>query len=521
MAIEEPVFTLSSYSITTVTDTTVEIEVSGSWITKQINGNAGDVTIVSQSDPTDTVTASVTYASYSGTTTATITASSLTPGTSYSIAACTGYIFYDQSRFDITSEITFTTTEPVDDKKYLNKRGLAHYDEITKAREQEFSIGQGSVSPVFDGMAPVRTIEWNIATANYRPIYTIANTGLTYMNLDATIAYRITVTGTNIHQVMDVVDHWHNPINYPISSVFMRTLSTAAATTGIRYLRAVYPTSSYLNNSTYPLGMEIYPYNSTSRHIKIEVFKDNSIVTWNTSLASSSIYVNSTYNGYNSIETYTNRGWKFRQPLQMYASSAGSASYMTDFESVNTAASELKTGATALVAGHYAYLADDGLVYDISNKTKNIAMGESKVGFINSAVAANTAISYTYWRAISRPNATQVGYISHGTLALGNRVFLRCTLDSSGNVHSDNYLSTTMSAGYTWMPFGWARSTTTLYVDTRFPKFYTLDSNGKLTHIDGKEIAGGGGSSYTAGDGIKIENGVISLDLTNANNVSY
>lgn len=389
-----------------------------------------------------------------------------------------------------TSTLTLTVLEP-DDESYLNKRGLTHYDEVTKAREQEFSIGQGSVSPVFDGMTPVRTIEWNIATAAYRPIYTIANTGLTYMNLDATIAYRITVTGTNIHQVMDVVDHWHNPINYPISSVFMRTLSTTAATTGIRYLRAVYPTSSYLNNSTYPLGMEIYPYNSTSRHIKIEVFKDNSIVTWNTSLASSSIYVNSTYNGYNSIETYTNRGWKFRQPLQMYANSAGSASYMTDFESVNTAASELKTGATALVAGHYAYLADDGLVYDISNKTKNIAMGESKIGFINSAVAANTAISYTYWRAISRPNATQVGYISHDTLALGNRVFLRCTLDSSGNVHSDNYLSTTMSAGYTWMPFGWARSTTTLYVDTRFPKFYTLDSNGKLTHIDGKEIAAG------------------------------
>ena len=118
----------------------------------------------------------------------------------------------------VGSSILTLNVAEADDKKFLNKRGLAHYDEITKAREQEFSIGQGSVSPVFDGMTPVRTIEWNIATANYRPIYTIANTGLTYMNLDATIAYRITVTGTNIHQVMDVVDHWHNPINYPLSS---------------------------------------------------------------------------------------------------------------------------------------------------------------------------------------------------------------------------------------------------------------------------------------------------------------
>ena len=114
---------------------------------------------------------------------------------------------------------------------------------------------------------------------------------------------------------------------------------------------------------------------------------------------------------------------------------------------------------------------------------------------MNSNVAANTAISHTYWRAISRPNATQVGYIPHDTLALGNRVFLRCTMDANGNVHSDNRLSTTMSAGYTWMPFGWARSATTLYADTRFPMFYTLDANGKLTHINGKEVAGSGAAS--------------------------
>jgi hypothetical protein len=174
----------------------------------------------------------------------------------------------------------------------------------------------------------------------------------------------------------------------------------------------------------------------------------------------------------------------------MYASNAGYAGYISDFEAVNTSAGELKTGATALTAGHYAFLADDGLVYDISNTAKNIAMGESKVGFMNSGVAANTAISYTYWRAISRPNATQVGYIPHDTLALGNRVFLRCTMDANGNVHSDNRLSTTMSAGYTWMPFGWARSASTLYVDTRFPMFYTLNADGKLTHINGKEVAG-------------------------------
>lgn len=375
--------------------------------------------------------------------------------------------------------------------KYLNYNGLGYYDDKIKAREQEFAIGQGSTNPVFDEMIPVKTFEWDVSDATYRPIYQMANTGWTYINMDITLAYRITVTGTNIDSVTDVVERWHNPVNYPITSMFCRTLSTSAATTGLRYLRAVYPVAGYLNNSTYPLGTEIAMYNTTARHVKVEVFKDNSKVTWNTTKPSGPIYVSGTYNGNNALTAYDTRGWRFRQPAQMYAQNAGYASYISDFEAVNTAAGELKSGATALVAGHYAYLADDGLVYDISNKTKNIAMGESKIGFMNSAVNANTSIGYTVWRAISRPNATQFGYFRHDTMVLGNRVFLRCTMDSSGNVHSDNYLSNTMSAGYTWMPFGWARSATTLYVDTRFPMFYTLDSSGKLTHINGKQINAG------------------------------
>lgn len=383
--------------------------------------------------------------------------------------------------------LTITVTSP-DDESFLNKRGLTHYDGNVKARAQKFAIGQGSTNPVFDDMTPVRTIEWDVSDNTYRPIYQMANTGWTYINMDITLAYRITVTGTNINSVTDVVDRWHNPVNYPITSMFCRTLSNAAATTGLRYLRAVYPTAAYLNNATYPLGTEIAMYNTTARHVKIEVFKDDSQVTWNTTKPSGPIYVSSTYNGNSILTAYDARGWRFRQPLQMYANTAGSADYITNFEATSVAAGELKNGATALVAGHYAYLADDGLVYDISNTTKNIAMCESKVGFMNSAVNANAAISWTYWRAISRPNATQVGYINHDTFALGDRVFLRCTMDSSGNIHSDNYLSTTMSAGYTWMPFGWARSATTLYVDTRFPMFYTLNADGKLTHINGKEV---------------------------------
>lgn len=394
---------------------------------------------------------------------------------------------------------------------------------ITDANAQKFAIGQGSTQPVFDDMTPIQTIEWDVSDTTYRPIYQFDNTGWTYTNMDITVAYRVTVTGTNINSVTDVVDRWFNPVSWPLTSALMKTQSTTAATTGLRYLRAVYPTSGYLNNNTYKFGMELEMYNTTARHVKVEVFKTDSVVTWNSTKPSGSIYQgSSTYQSTNSIEAYATRGWRFRQPVQMYASNAGYASYISDFEAVNTAAGELKNGATALVGGHFAFLADDGLVYDISNTAKNISMGEAKIGFINGAVSANTAIGWTVWRAISRPNATQLGYFNHDTFVLGDRVYLRCTMDSNGNVHSGNYLSKTMSAGYTWMPMGWARSATTLYVDTRFPMFYTLDSNGKLTHINGKQI--NAGSSITVDSALSststnpVQNKVINTALSGKQN---
>lgn len=304
--------------------------------------------------------------------------------------------------------------------------------------------------------------------------------------MDIVVAYRITVTGTNIHSVTDIIDRWHNPVNYPITSMFCRTLSNSAATTGFRYLRAVYPVAAYLNNASYPLGQEIANYNTTARHIKVEVFKDNSQVTWNTTKPAGPIYVSSTYNGNSSMTAYDTRGWKFRQPSQMYAQNAGYADYIANYEPVNVAAGELKNGATALVAGHFAFLAEDGLVYDISNTAKAISMPEAKIGWLNGNVNANAAISYTNWRAISRPTAAQTEFFSHGAFALGDRLYLRCTMDANGKIYSGNYLATSMSAGYTWMPIGWARNATQFYADTRFPMFYTLDSSGRLVRVNGK-----------------------------------
>ena len=191
--------------------------------------------------------------------------------------------------------------------------------------------------------------------------------------------------------------------------------------------------------------------------------------------------------------------------MNFSASSASQASSVSDFERVAIGSSNLLAG-EALTAGYFAYLADDGKVYKINNTTKNIAVEAAKIGWISSGVNSGVAISQTYWRNIARPSATQFGYFSHDTMALGDRVFLRCTRDANGYIHSDNYLSKTMSAGYTWMPVGFMMSATALYADTRHPIFYTLDSSGKLSHVNGKAVAG---TTYTAGAHINISGTTI------------
>lgn len=399
-------------------------------------------------------------------------------GNNLTIDSLTGVLDATDTTYSAGSGITLAGTTFSADTSVMATNEVA----------QDFAVQEGSTQPVFEGMTPVQTFEWDVSDTVYRPIYQIDNTGWDYTNMDITVAYRITVTGTGIKSVTDVIDRWFNPISWPLTSALHKTLSTSAGTTGFRYLRAVYPTASYLNNTTYPIGQEIYMYNGTARHVLIEVFKTNSNVTWNTTKPSESIYKNSTtYQGTNSMDIYATRGWHFRKPANFTANNADAAVRISDYEPTVVGNSAILNGPTALVSGHLAFLAEDGKVYDISNTTKAISVGEAKMGFLAGGINANATMTSTYWRAIYRPNATQYGYFNHDTMALGDRVYLRCTMDSSGKIYSDNYLAKDMAPGYTWMPMGVMTASDTFYADVRFPMFYTLNSVGKITHVNGKK----------------------------------
>lgn len=365
-------------------------------------------------------------------------------------------------------------------------------NEVARKADIEFALNQGMVVPVFDGLTPVKTFEWTVTDTTYRPIYQIENTGWDYINMDIRVAYRITVEATGIKQVVDVMDRWINPINYPLTSLMTKTISTSASTTGFRNLRAVYPLAAGLNNTSYKLGQEVNQYNNTSRQYRVEVFIDSPQVTWSTSKPSGSIYTSSTYQTNQSMDPYNRRGWMLRKPASFTATAADQASYVTSYEVSTIGSGAIKSGASALASNHLAFQADDGLVYDISDTTKNMIPNENeRIGLITTSVNANTAIGSTYFRSAYVLGSTPTGNIPHATIALGDQIYLRCTMDANGKIHSDNYLATEMSPGYTWLPFGAAVANDSIYMDVRKASFYTLDANGKLTHINGLQIAGG------------------------------
>ena len=80
----------------------------------------------------------------------------------------------------------------------------------------------------------------------------------------------------------------------------------------------------------------------------------------------------------------------------------------------------------------------------------------------------------------------------------GKMLYVRGSLDADGYFVCDGNVTLSMGAGYTYIPFGtidpnYNGSTAQVPVKYSFNSIsttaYTLDANGKLTHIDGKQIA--------------------------------
>ena len=338
---------------------------------------------------------------------------------------------------------------------------------------------QGNIIPNFDAMTPVQTVEFNTSDTNWHTIMTRTNTDASMANVNDTIYFRITVTGTSINQVVDCSLQYNGKINtVPAFISFNRPGTTDGNYTGVRYIRLVYPKAL---NSGYNYAVEVINnVNSNARHYKIEVYKTNSKVSW---VQGTAVTYNSTYHSATQLTLHADAGLMISYAYGTIRQSNYATQVNGRVDKYINAT--IQTAGAALLAASFVYQ-NGNKVYPSSDKTKAIEIGFG-LQWNNTAYNSGNGLSWEQiWQKAAIGNLTNV---PHATIARGDPLYFRCTTDSSGNIYSDNYVDKSMSAGYTWYYIGVASSSTAFALDTSQSIFMTLDANGKLTHVNGKGIA--------------------------------
>lgn len=367
-----------------------------------------------------------------------------------------------------------------DDARLADARTpTAHTHEL--ADVSDFPADYGTLFPNFSELTPIQTIEYTVATTNNSELCRRSNTGLSSSkDFNETVLFRVTVTGTGINQVTDFMVMGSQALSNPIILALTRTTSTANATTGIRNIYGRVPKTL---NSGKDWLIDFACYDSTTRNIKVEVFKTTSDWTFKTARSGSSY--SSTYYNTATLTLGTYRGLVHLGTVPITANAASTASYSTSLLALFINGTQPVTGEA--ISGVGLIYMSGGKYYKASNKTKPINT-EVGIALTSTAQTSGAAPSYSNIRQkTSWTSLTADANMTIATLANGDPVYLRCTL-SDGNVYSDAYLGTSMTPGYTWCYVGVAQDSSAINLDTTHPVFITLDANGKLTHVNGREI---------------------------------
>jgi len=339
---------------------------------------------------------------------------------------------------------------------------------------------QSSLFPNFDLAIPKQTIEFDVATAGYFNVFTVANDTIVSGDVTGVAGFRVTGTMSGASQVIDIMVSCNGVANRELDIFGFNKPSTTASADAICIYAVAGGWPKAVNNS-YPWYVNLYVANNTQRHIKIDVFYDTFNATWVTGYTANPY--NETY--HTGITRYMNvPGFFSLRNLTIDVQSATQAAYITSYLPAYFLDVPIVAG-TAIAYDNLVFLSTDGKVYPVSTTNKAIR-AKSELCVIGTSYAADaTPISpFVRCRCTNSFASTSATY---GTFAKGDEVYLRCSMNN-GAIYSDGVLTNAMSAGYTWVQIGIAYSASGYDFVSGKP-FLTLDANGKLTHVNGQEIA--------------------------------
>lgn len=342
----------------------------------------------------------------------------------------------------------------------------------------------GSWTPDFANLKPLATYEYDIASTSYFKICERPNVTSIKDIADEVLAFRITVTGTNIFSIADVIVRAQPTVGQrPLVTANYQTQSTSASTTGIRYLRTVTPKAA---NTSYKYEIAIGAYNTTKRHIKVEVFKTTS--DWTFSSAATVYSYDSTYQTISDMPLYTNIGLIYGYTWYGTASYANYAGYNSVWMGLFNSNQVVLVAGAAIAANQFAFVGEDHKVYPVTNTSQPI-LTSWPIIFVTSAIASGANCTWSYLRVWGY--GAPATSILRDTLAAHDTVYLKCTY-TNGKVYSQNRITPTISVGSnstdTYYKLGVMYNTTDLAFNTLGGVYFTVDMDGNMRAINGYSI---------------------------------
>lgn len=414
---------------------------------------------------------------------------------------------------DLNSRINDLNTEKQDvlvsgtDIKTINNQSILGSGNIDITSD----LGDSLVSMFskLDEITPVRTIEFDVAATTGQIIYSRANVTEDALlnNVTDTLIYSIEVSGnsnSNIYDQYKVYAHFQ-PCAQRSPMTFVEHIcknpASSASLYGLRLLTYYYPKAV---NNGYPWICYLTASSTNSRHVKIRVYQDSSNVDWKNPaipVAVTAGLYNTTYQTKGSEMTITSTGWITNGITQ---TSSTTATISTSLPK-NFVGSIYQAG-EALTGGNLVYRAlNDGKIYrvgtlttSIDNATVNLTLdpmfGVSRIVNSRASGANIVASDLDYKRAInpSTPNNGSSFQIETGWTK-GDTMYYKCTQSGSLLIPT-GHITSTLSPGYAYFPIGVINSASSLDFDCIGHEFITLNASGKVTHVNGLEIAGGSGS---------------------------
>lgn len=341
-----------------------------------------------------------------------------------------------------------------------------------------------------------QVIEYTVPSTVTTGTKTLAEYNGTYDGSPGYVRFIMEVTSSSYKGIYTIEASW-GQANGNVTLV-----SGSGESSDVNVIFVYCPSSSSYYASSPPF-LAVQNNSTRDKQVKITILEDSGDLTWkdNWNTTAPTTHYNSI--GFAQLN-YT--------AYVKYARSAESASTSTySNQSYATKAGKFRTGESDA----YKIMAVDhtGVAYKINTSGKKFPLPISM--YVGQNASANQTTYDTYVQSGGRSASyTYVTYLSSSsynnftlpTLTAsdgGKTLYVRGSLDSDGYFVCDGNVTLSMEAGYTYIPFGTLDpyySGSTAQVPTSYSfnaisvQAYTLDANGKLTHIDGQPVGGGGGS---------------------------